>query len=135
MNNDGIPDIITGKRFWAHGEKGDAEPDAPAMLLWLECKRDRGNVRFVPHVIDDDSGVGTQVVAARLSCHGLPDVLTSNKKGTYVHQRLPHRPVGARIFNPRTSVTRGLKIRAPVAYPALSGVENEHSKHRTHYET
>jgi hypothetical protein len=26
MNGDGLPDIICGKRRWAHGIKGDDEP-------------------------------------------------------------------------------------------------------------
>ena len=42
-------------------------------------------VSFVPHVIDDDSGVGTQVTAADLNKAGRPDVVVGNKKETFVH--------------------------------------------------
>ncbi len=86
VNGDGLPDIVTGKRFWAHGPKGDKEPDAPAVVLWFELRRDaRGGVTFVPHLIDDDSGVGTQVEASDLNGDGIPDVIVGNKKGIFVH--------------------------------------------------
>lgn len=85
MNGDGLKDIVTGKRVWAHGPAGDVEPDAPAVLYWFELKRAGGKVTFVPHLIDDDSGVGTQVTTADLNGDGLPDVIVANKKGIFVH--------------------------------------------------
>jgi hypothetical protein len=86
MNGDGLKDILTGKRFWAHGPGGDAEPSAPAIVCWFELKRDKEKgVQFIPHVIDDDSGVGTQVTAVDLNGDGIPDVIVSNKKGIFVH--------------------------------------------------
>lgn len=86
MNGDGLKDILTGKRFWAHGPTGDKEPDAPAVVFWLELKRDgKGGVSYVPHLIDDNSGVGTQVAATDLTGDGRPDVIVGNKKGIFVH--------------------------------------------------
>lgn len=86
MNGDGVKDILTGKRFWAHGPTGDKEPDAPAVVFWLEVRRDgSGAVNFVPHLIDDDSGVGTQVAGVDLNGDGRPDVIVGNKKGIFVH--------------------------------------------------
>jgi len=86
MNGDGIQDILTGKRFWSHGPKGDKEPGAPAVVYWFEIQRGTGGkVNFVPHQIDDDSGVGTQVAAADLNKDERPDVIVGNKKGTFVH--------------------------------------------------
>ena len=82
INGDGLKDIVTGKRFWAHGPKGDVEPDAPAVVYWFELRRDKEKgVQFIPHMIDDDSGVGTQVTAVDLNGDGIPDVIVSNKKG------------------------------------------------------
>jgi HEAT repeat protein len=90
MNGDGLKDILTGKRFWAHGPTGDKEPDAPAVVFWLELRRDgKGGATFVPHLIDDDSGVGTQVAATDLNGDGRPDVIVANKKGLFIHLSQP----------------------------------------------
>jgi len=85
MNGDGLKDILTGKRYWAHGPKGDAEPDAPPVVYWFELKRDKDKgVQFIPHKIDDNSGVGTQVTPGDLNGDGIPDVVVGNKKGTFI---------------------------------------------------
>lgn len=86
MNGDGLKDILTGKRFWAHGPTGDKEPDAPAVVFWLELQRhSNGQARYIPHLIDDDSGVGTQVAATDLNRDERPDVIVGNKRGIFVH--------------------------------------------------
>ena len=87
MNGDGLPDIVTGKRFWAHGPGGDAEPNAPGVLYWFELKREGGKASYVAHLIDDNSGVGTQVMAGDINGDGKPDVLVGNKKGAFVFLR------------------------------------------------
>ncbi|MDB6117475.1 MAG: repeat-containing protein [Verrucomicrobiaceae bacterium] len=85
INGDGVKDLITGKRYWAHGPNKDEEPGAPAVLYWFEIKRDgKGGADFIPHQIDDDSGVGTQVTTGDINKDGLVDVLVSNKKGVFV---------------------------------------------------
>ena len=85
MDRDGIKDIVTGKRFWAHGPSGDDEPNAPAVLYWFKLVQlPNHQADFIPHLIDDDSGVGTQVTAGDLNGDDLPDVVVGNKKGTFV---------------------------------------------------
>ena len=85
MNGDGLLDVLAGKRFWAHGPSGDKEPNAPAVIYWFQLRRNADrSVDFIPHEIDDDSGVGTQVAAAHLNNDKVPDVVVGNKKGTFV---------------------------------------------------
>jgi putative membrane-bound dehydrogenase-like protein len=86
MDGDGLKDIVTGKRFWAHGATGDPEPNAPAVIYWFKLVREPGGgVDWVPQLIDNDSGVGTQVVARDITGDGYPEIVVSNKKGTFFH--------------------------------------------------
>jgi hypothetical protein len=39
---------------------------------------------FVPHLIDTNSGVGTEVVVGDINGDGRPDIVVGNKKGTFV---------------------------------------------------
>ncbi len=84
INRDGLMDIVTGKRFWAHGPKGDAEPNAPAVLYWFETSRKGGKLDFISHQIDDNSGVGTQVTVGDLNGDKFPEIVVGNKKGAFV---------------------------------------------------
>jgi hypothetical protein len=84
INGDGLQDLVTGKRFWAHGPNGDVNPGDPAVVVWFELQRQGKEVKWVKHEIDNDSGVGTQFVVADLNRDKLPDVVTSNKKGVHV---------------------------------------------------
>jgi hypothetical protein len=85
VDGDGLKDIVTGKRFWAHGPTGDVEPNAPAVLYWFQLVRKANHeVDFVPHLIDDNSGVGTEVTTGDINGDGRPDVVVGNKKGTFV---------------------------------------------------
>ena len=55
------------------------------MLYWFELKRDgSGDVKWISHEIDTDSGVGTQVVAKRIDGGKIPSIAVGNKKGTFV---------------------------------------------------
>jgi hypothetical protein len=85
MDGDGLKDIVTGKRFWAHGPAGDVEQNDPAVLYWFKLVRAAGgNADFVPYLIDKSSGVGTQVAVRDINGDGRPDILSSNKRGAAV---------------------------------------------------
>ncbi len=85
INGDGLKDILTGKRHWAHGPRGDTQPNHPAVVYWFELTRTDKGVRWIPHLIDDASGVGTEVDFADINKDGAVDVVVGNKKGTFVH--------------------------------------------------
>ena len=89
INGDGLKDLVTGKRWWAHGPHGDADPNLPAKLYWFEAKKSSdGLIRFVPHEIDEDSGMGTQFTVTDVNGDKLLDVVTSNKKGVFLFEQV-----------------------------------------------
>jgi hypothetical protein len=85
FDGDGLPDILTGKRWWAHGPTGDVQPAAaPVLYAFLLRRGANGSATFEPHLIDDTTGVGTQVVTADVNGDGRPDIIVGNKRGTAV---------------------------------------------------
>ncbi|HEY5946898.1 MAG TPA: VCBS repeat-containing protein, partial [Kofleriaceae bacterium] len=83
IDGDGLLDLVTGERFWAHVPP-DANIADPAALYWFEHVRDGSGDTFVPHLIDDASGVGTQVTVGDIDGDRRPDVVVGNKKGAFV---------------------------------------------------
>jgi hypothetical protein len=58
------------------------------VLYWFEAQRQTdGSTQFIPRQIDDNSGVGTQFTVADINGDGLPDIITSNKKGVFVFEQ------------------------------------------------
>ncbi len=86
INGDGHPDLVTGKRYWAHNGN-DPGAREPAALYWFEFKPGP-NPSWIPHVIDYDSGVGLLVLSADMNQDGLPDIVISNKKGIFIFEQV-----------------------------------------------
>jgi hypothetical protein len=87
VDGDGLKDLITGKRHWAHGDHGDPDPNGAAVLYWFKLTRGPDGAKFVPHLIDDASGVGCQFPVADLNKDGKPDIAIVNKSGVFVFRQ------------------------------------------------
>ncbi|HZZ41499.1 MAG TPA: ThuA domain-containing protein [Tepidisphaeraceae bacterium] len=85
VDGDGLMDFVSGKRRFAHGDHGDPDPLADPVLYWFQLVRTPGEEpKFVAHLVDKQTGVGTQVTAADLNNDGKTDILVGNKTGTTV---------------------------------------------------
>ncbi len=84
MNGDQLPDLVTGKRFFAHNGK-DPGGLEPAVLSWIEMSRGQDQKpSWILHQIDNDSGAGLHVVVEDIDKDGILDILNANKKGVIV---------------------------------------------------
>lgn len=86
VDGDGTDDIVTGERHWAHIPEG-ASFDTPGRLYWFRVGKDGESPTFEPHLVDDDSGVGTQVTAGDVNDDDKLDVVVANKKGAFVFRQ------------------------------------------------
>jgi hypothetical protein len=90
MNGDGVKDLVTGKRYFAHQGHDPGGKDPEIILCWFELRRQKtGGPKFIYHQIDDDSGVGTQFEVTDFNGDGKPDIITSNKKGVHLFLQEP----------------------------------------------
>jgi Domain of Unknown Function (DUF1080)/FG-GAP-like repeat len=94
MDGDGIPDMIVGKRLYSHLESHlDPDPYGAAVLYWYRTVRNpkaEGGAEFIPELIHNRSGVGSQFVVTDLNGDGAPDIVISCVKGTFVFWNQMH---------------------------------------------
>ncbi|MCA8988406.1 MAG: hypothetical protein KDA78_12225, partial [Planctomycetaceae bacterium] len=84
MDGDGLKDLVTGKRWYAHNGKDIGGLQEP-VLYWFQCQRTEEGVEFVPHLVDRNSGVGVDVLVKDLNKDGRPDIVSCSKHGLDVH--------------------------------------------------
>jgi Domain of Unknown Function (DUF1080)/FG-GAP-like repeat len=93
VDGDGIPDFIVGKRLWSHlDDYYDPDPYGAPVLYWYKTVRDPkapGGARFVPELIHNRSGAGSDVLAVDLNHDGAIDIVTSVRGGTYIFWGVP----------------------------------------------
>jgi hypothetical protein len=88
MDGDGIPDFVVGKRFYSHQES-TTDPDplgAPVLYIYktVRNKNAPGGADFVPELVHNASGAGSQIVAIDLNKDRVNDIVTSGELGAFV---------------------------------------------------
>jgi hypothetical protein len=94
VDGDGVPDFIVGKRYWSHEDDWyDADPYGPPVLYWYRTVRNPkapGGAEFVPELIHNRSGAGSEILAVDLNKDGAIDIVTSTDRGTFIFWGKPH---------------------------------------------
>ena len=87
VNNDGLPDLITGKRYFSHQGHGPGGLE-PAVVYWFELLKDgKHKPVWVRHLIDNNSGVGIQFEAQDMNKDGRLDFVIGNKNGVFYFEQ------------------------------------------------
>ena len=88
VDGDGIPDFVVGKRYWSHRDDFlDPDPYGPAVLYYYKTVRNPkvpGGAEFVPELIHNHSGVGSDVLAVDLNKDGAMDIVSATRFGTFI---------------------------------------------------
>jgi hypothetical protein len=93
IDGDGLPDIVTGKRHWAHLDSY-TDPDAHGapVLYWYRTVRNAkaaGGAEFVPELIHNRSGVGSMITVADMNKDGAVDILAATNRGGHIFWNTP----------------------------------------------
>jgi hypothetical protein len=86
VNGDGYPDLVTGKRYYAHNG-GDPGGHEAAVLYWFEFVPGK-KPSWITHLIDSNSGVGLSFVVQDINKDNKKDIIISNKKGVFFFEQL-----------------------------------------------
>jgi hypothetical protein len=82
LNNDGEPELITGKRYFAHNGKDPGGMESPCLYYYTW---DKAKLEFTRYTIDEERvGCGLQIVTSDLNGDGRLDIAVAGKSGTYV---------------------------------------------------
>jgi hypothetical protein len=88
IDGDGITDFVVGKRYWSHRDTYlDPDPYGPPVLYWYKTVRNPkapGGAEFVPELIHNRSGTGSDVFPVDLDKDGRLDVVTATRFGTFI---------------------------------------------------
>jgi hypothetical protein len=92
VSGDGIPDFVTGKRHWAHLDiYGAPDGNGAAVLYVYRTVRNPkapGGAEFVPELVHNRSGVGSQFTLADVNKDNAMDIVTATNRGVFVFTKV-----------------------------------------------
>jgi hypothetical protein len=98
VDGDGLTDFIVGKRYWAHRDDFlDPDPYGPGVVYVYRTVRNPkapGGAEFVPELVHNRSGVGSDALAVDLNKDSVVDIVTATKTGTYIFWGKPRAAKG-----------------------------------------
>jgi len=86
IDNDGAPELITGKRYYAHSG-GDPGADDPTVVLYFDWNKE--NQTWKKNVISsspagEGPGIGLQINVVDIDGNGWKDLVVPGKSGTHI---------------------------------------------------
>jgi 3-keto-disaccharide hydrolase/FG-GAP-like repeat len=87
VDGDGLKDIIAGKNKsdWAHNSFGQIDSEGEAVLYWFKLvRKPGGQVEFLPHLVNNNSGASRQIQAVDINGDGTVDLIVNGKVGTFI---------------------------------------------------
>ena len=85
LNNDGQPEIITGKRYYAHSGRDRGAEDEIEIASFQPKRETDGTVSFKKEIIHTgQAGTGLYIQVADLNGDDLKDIVVPGKSGTHI---------------------------------------------------
>ncbi len=94
IDGDGLNDFVAGKRWLAHNGR-DAGAYQEPVVYWFRKVKSAEGVEFVPHLVDNDSGIGVGVAVGDLNGDKRPEIVSANKRGLAIHFQTAEALAGA----------------------------------------
>ena len=92
LTGDGRPEIVTGKRLYAHNGRDPGERE-PLGIYWYEYVQNGPRWDWIRHILDygGSTGGGMQIPVVDLDADGDLDIVVAGKSGVYLFENLTKR--------------------------------------------
>src|SRR5688572_975888 len=93
IDKDGVMDFVVGKRHFTHLDNMfDPDSYGAPVLYWYRTVRNKkapGGAEFIPELIHNRSGAGSEITAIDLNKDGAVDLISATNRGTFIFWNKP----------------------------------------------